>query len=139
MNRKTLERRLECLDYSFSGLGTTEWVPVIAGKYEVSESAIWSDWGRRDIWLPKILQMDKSALKMGELFARLEKAITKAYSLMMTTTNESIRIGASRTVGSLSKTLFDIGSQAGIYPSLLKEIIEKLSKYEREKKRGEIE
>ena len=130
MNREILERRLDCLDYSFSGLATTEWVPRIAQRYNVTESAIWSDWGRRDRWLPELVQLDKSALKMGEIILRLERALTRAYSLMLTTENESVRIGATRTVGSLSKTLFDIGSQAGVYPSLLKDILDKLEEME---------
>lgn len=132
MNRIILERRLEMLDHSFSGLRTTEWVPTIAQKYEVTESAIWSDWSRREIWLPKIVQLEKTALKMSEIMGRLERALTRAYSLMLTTTNESVRIGATRTVGSLTKTMFDIGSQAGVYPSVLKDIMDKLIHLEEE-------
>jgi len=134
MKRKILERRLEMLDYSFSGLRCSEWIPKIAVKYGVTESCIWSDWSRREAWLPKLVQLDKSSLKMGELIGRLERAMTRAYSLMMTTTNESVRIGATRTVGSLSKTMFEIGSQAGFYPSLLRDVLEKLSKLEEELK-----
>ena len=134
MNRKILERRLQMLDMSFSGLRCSQWIPTLARDYRVSESAIWSDWGRRETWLPKIIQLDRSALKMSELFARLEKALTRVYSLMLTSPNESVRIGASRTVGSLSKTMFEIGSQAGVYPSLLKEVLEKLNALEEEMK-----
>ena len=123
------------LDYSFSGLRCSEWIPTIARDYDVSESAIWTDWGRRETWLPKIVQLDKSSLKMSELIGRLERALTRAYSLMLTTTNESVRIGASRTVGSLSRTMFEIGSQAGVYPSLLKKVLEKLNELETELKR----
>lgn len=120
------------MNYSFSGVRTSEWIPILAHRYEVSESAIWSDWSRRGRWIPEIVQLDKSSLKMGELFVRLERALTKAYSLMMTTSNEAVRIGATRTVGTLTKTLFDIGSQAGVYPSLLKDVMDKLVKLEEE-------
>ena len=134
MNRQILERRLECLEYSFSGVPTSQWIPILARKHGVSESCIWSDWGRRDRWLPELVQLDKSSLKMGELIARLEMALSKAFSTMLTTSNESVRIGATRTVGSLSKTLFDIGSQAGVYPSLLKDVLDKLASLEEEVK-----
>jgi len=134
VNRRILERRLDCLDYSFSGLRCSEWIPIIAGRYGVSESALWSDWSRRDAWLPQIIQLDKSAFKMSELIGRMERAATKAYSTMLATSNENVRIGAARIVGSLSKTMFDIGSQAGIYPSVMKSLLEKLVMLEEELK-----
>lgn len=134
MKRQILERRLKCLDMAFSGLRCSEWIPTVAMNYGVSESAIWSDWSRRDTWLPQITQLNKASFKISELIIRLERATTKAYGLMLTTANESVRIGAARTVGSLSKTLFDIGSQAGVYPSITKELLEKLAKLEEELK-----
>jgi len=134
MNRRIAERRLEMLDMAFSGIRCSEWVPTLAEKYEVSESAIWNDWSRRARWMPQLVQMDESALKMSELIGRLERALTRAYGLMLTTTNEPVRIGASRTVGSLSKTLFEIGSAAGMYPSIMRDILTKLELLEEEMK-----
>lgn len=134
MNQQILERRLRCLDMAFSGLRCSKWIPTVAMEYGVSESAVWSDWGRRAIWLPQITQLDKAAFKISELISRLERASTKAYGLMITTPNENVRIGAARTVGSLSKIMFEIGSQAGVYPSITKELLEKLAKLEEELK-----
>lgn len=132
MKHQILERRLSCLDMAFSGLRCSKWVPTVATNYGVSESTIWSDWSRRDKWLPQITQLEKASFKISELISRLERATAKAYGLMLTTSNESVKIGAARTVGSLSKILFDIGSQAGVYPSITKELLEKLTKLEEE-------
>lgn len=134
MNRIIVERRLEMLDMAFSGVRLTDFVPTLAEKYGVSESAIWNDWSRRARWLPQLVQMDESALKLSELIGRLERALTRAYALMLTTTNEPVRVGATRTVGSLSKTLFEIGSAAGMYPSIMRDILAKLEKLEEEMK-----
>ena len=132
MNRRILDRRLVCLGYSFSGVRTSQWVPTVARQHGVSESAIWSDWGRRDRWLPELFSLDRGAYKVSELLGRLELALTKAFALMMATSNESSRIGAARTVDSISKTLYNIGGQAGVYPSLLKDVLVKLAKLEEE-------
>jgi len=120
------------LKYSFSGVSTSEWVPIIADRHGVTESAIWSDWTRRDRWLPQIFSLDKGAYKVSELLGRLELALTKAFALMMSTTNEAVRIGAMRTVDSLSKTLYTLGTESGTYPSLLKDVLNKLASLEEE-------
>lgn len=132
MNRRILERRLEMLEYAFSGVRYSKWTPIIAEKHGVSESAICSDWGRRGRWLSQLFMLDKSAFKLSELMGRLELALTKGFALMLTTTDERVRISSMNTIGSLSKAMFDIGSQAGVYPSLLRDILDKLVSLEEE-------
>jgi len=135
VNREILERRLEMLDMSFSGVRTSEWIPILAHRYSVTESAVWSDWGRRDRWLPQLFSLEKGAYKVSELLGRLELAITRAFGLMMSTNNESVKIGSMRTVDSISKTLYTLGVESGTYPSLLKDLMTKLVKLEEEAKR----
>ena len=132
MNRKILDRRLECLNYAFSGVRTGEWVPIIATKYGVSESGIWNDWSRRPRWISEVFTLDEGAYKVSELLGRLELALIQAYRLMVTSKNESVKIGAARTVESISKSLYMIGGQAGVYPSLLKDLMTKLEALEEE-------
>lgn len=132
MRRQILERRLDCLNYSLSGVRASTWVPTVAAKYECTESCVWSDWSRRSVWLPKLLQLNEAAYKVSELLAGLERAREVAYGLMQMGASQSVRIGATRALGSLSKVMFEIGTESGTYPSLLKDVLDKLVKLEEE-------
>ena len=59
MNLRILKRRTEMLDAVSTGLHPSAVVAQLAEKYGVSERALWSDWQRRDRWVPVLLGLEK--------------------------------------------------------------------------------
>jgi hypothetical protein len=132
MRLDILERRLTCLQYYFIGAKPSNWIPLIARRYNVSESAVSRDWSRRHDWLPKLAQLQPAETKVAELIKRLELTLETAFKKTVSSSNESVQIGAARTVGQLTRELFSIGQDVGLYPSLEREILEKLTRLEEE-------
>ena len=47
------------LDAVSAGLHPSAVISQLAGKYGVSEEALWSDWDRRDKWVPLLVGLEK--------------------------------------------------------------------------------
>jgi hypothetical protein len=127
-----LERRLECLNLAFTGERPSKWIPNIAKQYDATVKTVWRDWNRRHTWLPNLTLQQSSEQKVAELFSRLELTLQTTYKIAQTSTNESVQIGAARTVVLLSKELFKIGQEVGLYPSIERDLLEKLRVLEEE-------
>ena len=76
LNLKLLKRRAEMLDAVSTGLHPSV-VSQLAGKYGVSERCLWSDWERREKWVPLLLSLEKFA-GFSEIVEQKLNAVQKA-------------------------------------------------------------
>ena len=77
MNLRILKRRAEMLDAVSTGLHPSAVVAQLAEKYDVTERALWSDWQRREKWVPVLLGLEKYA-GFGEMVEQKLNAVQKA-------------------------------------------------------------
>jgi len=86
------------LDAVSTGLHPSAVVAQLAEKYDVTERALWSDWQRREKWVPVLLGLEKYA-GFAEMVEQKLNAVQKAaWSIYLKAGNESARVGALRTV-----------------------------------------
>ncbi len=86
------------LDAVSTGLHPSAVVGQLAGKYGVSERCLWSDWERREKWVPLLLSLEKYA-GFAEMIERKLNAVQKAaWSIYLQASNDNARVGALRTV-----------------------------------------
>jgi hypothetical protein len=98
VNLRLLKRRAEMLDAVCTGLHPSAVISQLAEKYEVSEKALWSDWLRRQKWVPFLLELEKFADFSGMVVERLNGVQKAAWSIYLKASNDSARVGALRTV-----------------------------------------
>jgi len=122
MNLCILKRRAEMLDAVSTGLHPSAVVAQLAEKYDVTERALWSDWQRREKWVPVLLSLEKYA-GFAEMIEQKLNAVQKAaWSIYLKAGNESARVGALRTV------LEALGIHRDIVQT--RDVIERLGKLE---------
>jgi len=131
MNKFTLARRLDCLEYHLNGIKPATWVPQIAAQYNTTENAVNVDWSRRTRWLPELLILHAGAARLSELIYSLERARAVAHSLMIVSTSETVRVNAAGKVASINKTLYEVGVHSGHMPSVMTEILERIEEMEK--------
>ena len=98
MDLRLLKRRAEMLDAVCTGLHPSAVVGQLAEKYDVSEKALWSDWLRREKWVPFLLDLEKFGDFSGMIVERLNGVQKAAWSIYLKASNDSARVGALRTV-----------------------------------------
>jgi len=98
MNLQLLRRRAEMLDAVCTGLHPSAVISQLAKKYGVSEKALWSDWLRREKWVPFLLELEKFSDFSGMVVERLNGVQKAAWSIYLKASNDSARVGALRTV-----------------------------------------
>ena len=98
MNLEILRRRAEMLDAVCTGLHPSAVISQLAEKYDVSEKALWSDWLRREKWVPFLLDLEKFSDFSGMVVERLNGVQKAAWSIYLKASNDSARVGALRTV-----------------------------------------
>jgi hypothetical protein len=98
VNLRILRRRAEMLDAVCTGLHPSAVISQLAEKYGVSEKALWSDWLRREKWVPFLLELEKFADFSGMVVERLNGVQKAAWSIYLKASNDSARVGALRTV-----------------------------------------
>lgn len=98
MNLGILKRRAEMLGAVCTGLHPSAVISQLAEKYEVSEKALWSDWLRREKWVPLLLELEKFSDFSGMVVERLNGVQKAAWSIYLKARNDSARVGALRTV-----------------------------------------
>ena len=98
MNLQILRRRAEMLDAVCTGLHPSAVISQLAEKYGVSEKALWSDWLRRENWVPFLLELEKFSDFSGMVVERLNGVQKAAWSIYLKASNDSARVGALRTV-----------------------------------------
>jgi hypothetical protein len=72
-----LKRRVEMLDAVSTGLYPSAVIGQLAEKYSVSERTLWSDWERREKWIPVLLQLEKFG-NFAEMIEQKLNAVQKA-------------------------------------------------------------
>jgi hypothetical protein len=98
VNLRILRRRAEMLDAVCTGLHPSAVIGQLAEKYCVSEKALWSDWLRRERWVPFLLELEKFADFSGIVVERLNGVQKAAWNIYLKARNDSARVGALRTV-----------------------------------------
>ena len=98
MDLKILKRRAEMLDAVSTGLHPSAVVAQLAEKYGVSERALWSDWQRREKWVPLLLSLEKYAEFTDVIEQKLGVVQKAAWSIYLKASNDSARVGALRTI-----------------------------------------
>ena len=98
MDLRLLRRRTEMLDAVCTGLHPSAVISQLAEKYGVSEKALWSDWLRREKWVPFLLELEKFGDFSGMVVERLNGVQKAAWSIYLKASNDSARVGALRTV-----------------------------------------
>jgi len=86
------------LDAVSTGLHPSAVITQLAEKYGVTERALWSDWQRREKWVPLLLDLEKYA-GFTEMIGQKLKGVQKAaWSIYLKASNDSARVGALRTI-----------------------------------------
>jgi hypothetical protein len=98
LDLRILRRRAEMLDAVCTGLHPSAVISHLAEKYDVSEKALWSDWLRREKWVPFLLELEKFSDFSGMVVERLNGVQKAAWSIYLKASNDSARVGALRTV-----------------------------------------
>jgi hypothetical protein len=98
VNLRIIKRRAEMLDAVCTGLHPSAVIGQLAEKYGVSEKALWSDWLRRERWVPFLLELEKFADFSGMVVERLNGVQKAAWSIYLKASNDSARVDALRTV-----------------------------------------
>jgi len=98
LDLKILKRRVEMLDAVSTGLHPSAVIAQLAGKYGLSEKALWSDWERRGKWVPLLLSLEKYAEFADELEHKLNAVQKAAWSVYLKASNDNARVGALRTI-----------------------------------------
>jgi hypothetical protein len=98
LNLKILKRRAEMLDAVSTGLHPSAVVAQLAEKYGVTERALWSDWQRREKWVPVLLNLEKYAEFTDVIEQKLGAVQKAAWSIYLKASNDSARVGALRTI-----------------------------------------
>lgn len=86
------------LDAVSTGLHPSAVVAQLAEKYGVTERALWSDWQRREKWVPVLLNLEKYAEFADVIEQKLGVVQKAAWSLYLKASNDSARVGALRTI-----------------------------------------
>jgi hypothetical protein len=86
------------LDAVSTGLHPSAVVGQLAGKYGVSERCLWSDWERREKWVPLLLSLEKFAGFCEMIEQKLNAVQKAAWSIYLKASSDNARVGALRTV-----------------------------------------
>ena len=98
MNLKLLKRRAEMLDTVNKGFHPSAVVGQLVEKYGVSERCLWSDWERREKWVPALLGFEKFASFAESFEAKLNAVQKAAWSIYVHADNDNARVGALKVV-----------------------------------------
>jgi len=93
-----LKRRAEMLDAVSTGLHPSAIVSQLAEKFGVSERCLWSDWERREKWVPLLLSLENYAGFCEMVEQKLNAVQKAAWSIYLKASNDNARVGALRTV-----------------------------------------
>jgi len=86
------------LDAVSTGLHPSAVIGQLAGKYGVSERALWSDWERREKWVRVLLGLERYGGFVDMVEERLNAVQKAAWSIYLKASNDNARVGALRTV-----------------------------------------
>jgi hypothetical protein len=79
--KEMIERRTEMLNHYSTSMKPSEWVPLVASKYGISEDAVKKDWGNRRKWIQNFSKINDSKQLASEMLQDYEVSILDAYHL----------------------------------------------------------
>ena len=88
-----LERRLEILKAEGMGMNRAETVKQISEQYNIPKDDLWRDYRTKPKWQNHFQGLDADKLRFT-IHNRLEYCYRKASFLLLTTQNESVKLGA---------------------------------------------
>jgi hypothetical protein len=86
------------LDAVSTGLHPAAVIAQLAAKCGVSERCLWSDWERREKWVPVLLGLEKYAGFCETIEQKLSAVQKAAWSIYLQASNDNARVGALRAV-----------------------------------------
>jgi len=86
------------LDMICKGFHPSAVISQMAENYAVSERCLWSDWERREKWVPMLLSLEKYAEFADEMETKLSAVQKAAWSTYTRASNDSAKVGALRLV-----------------------------------------
>ena len=86
------------LDTVCKGFHPAVVITQLSEKYDVSESCLWSDWKRREKWVPIILGLEKCAGFAEVVESKLNTVQKAAWSIYLRSGNDNARVGALKIV-----------------------------------------
>jgi len=98
LNLKLLKRRAEMLDTICKGFHPSAVINQLAEKYHVSERCLWSDWERREKWVPILLDLEKYSGFAQVIESKLNAVQKAAWSIYLRGDNDNARVGALKVV-----------------------------------------
>jgi hypothetical protein len=98
LNLKLLKRRAEMLDTVCKGFHPSAVISQLAEKYHVSERCLWSDWERREKWVPILLDLEKYSGFAQVIESKLNAVQKAAWSIYLRADNDNARVGALKVV-----------------------------------------
>jgi len=98
LDLKLLKRRTEMLNMICKGFHPSSVISQMAENYSVSERCLWSDWERREKWIPMLLLLEKYAEFADEMETKLNAVQKAAWTTYTRASNDSAKVGALRLV-----------------------------------------
>jgi hypothetical protein len=126
LNCNLLKRRAKMLEMVNKGFHLVDVVTALAEKYHVSQKSLWSDWDRREHWVPILLNLEKYG-KFDQVLESKYSAVQKAaWGISARADSDSARVGALRVV------LDSLDAQGSAI--LSREVVSRLDSIEAKKK-----
>lgn len=93
-----MKRRAEMLDTVSKGFHPADVISQLAEKYAVTERCLWSDWSRREKWVPELMGSEKFSGFAEAIESKLNAVQKAAWSLYLRSENDNARVGALKLV-----------------------------------------
>ena len=81
MKQEVVDRRREMLSFHEQGLKVTEWVKLVASKFQMTEDAVKKDWSRRRSWIHLFVKLEDPISLVKKLISDNELLLLDAENL----------------------------------------------------------
>lgn len=115
MKKTLLERRRQFIKDFCRGVPLNIIVKGLSDKYGVSEQTIYSDWRRRNSWMPILFNVEDETLIL-QYIAGLKEVIPAAWTQYVEGDNTAAKVGALRLAKDIYMDLIDILQSIGAVP-----------------------
>jgi len=86
------------LDTLCKGFHPSTMIGQLAEKYHASEKCLWSDWERREKWVPVLLGLEKYGEFAEVIESKLNAVQKAAWTIYLRSENDNARVGALKVV-----------------------------------------
>jgi hypothetical protein len=120
LNENLLKRRTEMLMLSGKGVILGEVVKDLATKYDVSRTALYIDWAKRNKWIPTILELNDPEKVFYDIMVAHKEIYRMGVREYLTADNSNARIGALRLLRDLNRDFYEMS----VTPHIMKRLEE---------------